>query len=622
MEYSILSKINSPDDVKKLNESELDLLCDEVRDCLINTVSKNGGHLASNLGVVELTIAIHKAFNCPKDKLIFDVGHQCYTHKLLTGRYDRFDTLRQENGLSGFMRPSESKYDPFVTGHSSNSVSAALGIYKAARLVEKERNFVISVVGDGAMTGGMIYEALNSAGSGKNSSFIVILNDNKMSISTNVGAFARYLNIIRSRPSYHHFKHRIESFFGAIPVIGKFINRNLLRSKTLLKNAIYHSNIFEDMGFNYLGPVDGHDLQKLDRIFKIAKEQKRPVLIHVLTVKGKGYEFAENSPKNYHGVSAFDVENGAENAYKADFSACVGDELCKFASEDEKLCVVTAAMTAGTGLTEFSERYKNRFFDVGIAEEHAVTFTAGLAAGGAHAVFAVYSSFLQRGYDQILHDIGVAGLNVTLCVDRAGIVGEDGETHQGLFDIAFLKSVPGMTIFSPSNYLELKSMLRTSVYDVNGPSAVRYPRGFEPVLPKDYIFLNEDYSFYGDCTSDTVLITFGRTFAEAVKAYERLKEQGVSVAILKLNKIYPIEDKLFGELLRYKNIMIFEEGIRSGGINETICSKLAENDYKGKINVFAVNDEYVPQCKTDSALKKYCLESDSICRAVVNVIEE
>ncbi len=619
MDYKFLNKISSPEDVKKLNTDQLEELCVEIRDCLISTVSQNGGHLASNLGVVELTVALHRAFDFLSDRLIFDVGHQCYTHKLLTGRFEKFHTIRKENGISGFMRPDESPYDPFITGHSSNSVSAALGIYKAASVSGSEQPYVISVVGDGAMTGGMIFEGLNNAGVGKNSSMIVILNDNKISISRNVGAFARYLNIIRSRPGYHRFKHSVEKIISRIPFCGKWINSNLLRSKTMLKNAIYHSNIFEDMGFHYLGPVDGHDLKKLEQILNIAKEQKRPVLIHALTVKGKGYHFAENSPKNYHGVSAFDIENGITQTSKADFSACVGDELCRLAKNDNKLCVITAAMTEGTGLKGFAEKYKNRFFDVGIAEEHAVTFTSGLAAGGMHPVFAVYSTFLQRGYDQIIHDAAIAGLPITLCVDRAGFVGDDGETHQGIFDVAFLKTIPGMQIFAPSCYLELKIMLSKSIYEIDGPSAVRYPRGVQPSLPEDFVPADEDFSCYGDCTADTVIVTFGRVFASAAEVYKRLKEQGKAVAVIKLNKVYPLTEDFYKSLMLYKNVLIFEEGIATGGINETILAGLSLNGFKGNTKVYAVKDEFVSQASVENQLKKYRLDADSMYDIIMNL---
>ena len=616
MEYKLLNHISSPEDIKNFSDSELNMLCEEIRHCLIYALSKTGGHLASNLGVVELTVALHKVFNCPDDKIIFDVGHQCYTHKLLTGRFERFSTIRKQGGLSGFMRPAESEYDPFVTGHSSNSVSAAFGIYKGNIISQNIENYTISVVGDGAMTGGMIYEAFNNAGNGKNSSMIVILNDNKMSISRNVGSLARHLTVVRSRPGYHRFKHKLEKAIAHIPFIGNFINRNLLRSKTMLKNAIYHSNIFEDMGFNYLGPVDGHDIVKLQQVLNSAKEQKRPVLVHVITKKGKGYLPAEKAPNDYHGVSSFDVERGILSGKKVDFSAVVGDELCKMAVVDEKLSVITAAMKEGTGLSDFADKYKNRFFDVGIAEEHAVTFTAGLAAGGAHPVFCVYSSFLQRGYDQMIHDVAIAGLPVTICVDRAGIVGEDGETHQGVFDIAFLKTIPGIKIYSPSGYLEVRMNLQKSVNNELSPTVIRYPRGSGPELPEDFVPSNENFQFYGDPSAKSIIITFGRTFSAAAKCYKTLKEQGIKVAVLKLNRVYPVDEKIYDSLKRFSKIFIFEEGIASGGINETLCAGFIKNGVKSAVKVYAINDEFIPHMSVETALKKYKLDFRSMCEII------
>lgn len=619
MEYKVLNNISSKEDIDSLKNEELNLLCSEIRDCLISTVSKNGGHLASNLGTVELTVALYRAFNFPKDKLIFDVGHQCYTHKLLSGRLDKFDTLRKEGGISGFMRPDESEYDTVVTGHSSTAISSALGISKALELNGNKDSFVVSVVGDGAMTGGLFFEGLNNAGASKNSSLIVVLNDNKISISRNVGALAKYLSLIRLKPGYYRFKHHVERVITLIPLIGKWLYKNILRSKNMIKNAIYHSNIFEDMGFMYLGPVDGHDLKHLEQLLHTAKEQKRPVLVHVLTRKGKGYSFAENSPKNYHGVSAFDVESGVQQKFKADYSAVVGDELIKIAEIDKKLCVTTAAMTMGTGLYEFSGKFKDRFFDVGIAESHAVTFNSGLAAGGMHPVFAVYSTFLQRGYDQIIHDTAIAKLPVTFCIDRAGFVGDDGETHQGLFDIAFLKTVPGMEIYSPTTYLELRKILRNVTGNSKNPTAIRYPKGAEPKLPEDFLSTEDDYTFYGDCTAKTVIVTFGRVFANAAKAYKKLKSERKKVAILKLNKIYPILDDTLKTLFPFKNIIIFEEGIKSGGINESIISGLEALGYKGRVKVYAVDNEFVPQASVESQLKKYKLDTESIYEIIKEI---
>ena len=618
MEYKYLSNITYSSDVKKLSTEELNILCNEIRDCIIKTLSKTGGHLASNLGVVELTVALHKTFDFPKDKLIFDVGHQCYTHKLLTGRYSCFHTIRQQDGLSGFMRPDESVFDPFVTGHSSTSVSAALGIYKGNFISKGEENYTISVVGDGAMTGGMIYEGINNAGQVKGGSNIIILNDNKMSISRNVGALARHLTIVRSRPSYHRFKHKLQKIVNHIPLVGKFINRNLLRSKTMLKNAIYHSNVFEDMGFHYLGPVDGHDIIKLQQILSVAKEQNRPVLVHVITEKGKGYEPAEISPNNYHGVSGFDIETGDVPSKKADFSSVVGDELCRLAVHDEKLCVITAAMKEGTGLLDFSQKFKDRFFDVGIAEEHAVTFTAGLAAGGAHPVFCVYSTFLQRGYDQLIHDVAISKLPITICVDRAGIVGEDGETHQGVFDVAFLKTIPGIQIFSPANFLELKLFLNESIYKIKGPSVVRYPRGGQPSLPEDFIPTTQDYQIYGDTNAKCIIVTYGRTFANAVECYSKLKSENINIAILKLNKVFPVNVEIYNFLKSFNKIYIFEEGILTGGINETLCAGFLKHKINSNVIVEGVSDEFIPHMSVNSALEKYNLSAD----AMYNIIKE
>ncbi len=607
MDYKFLNTISSPDDVKKLNIEELSALCAEIRDCMINTISHNGGHLASNLGVVELTVALHKVFDSPKDSILFDVGHQSYVHKLLTGRFNRFSTIRQKDGLSGFMRPDESEHDPFITGHSSNSISASYGIYKAKSLLG-EGGFAVTVIGDGAMTGGMIYEALNNAGYGHRN-FIVVLNDNKMSISRNVGSFARQLTVLRSKKSYHTFKHNLKKFLDSIPLIGKSVSEKLFKSKTMLKNAIYKSNLFESMGFNYLGPVDGHNLDALINIFNIAKNENRPVFIHTITTKGKGYSFAENSPQSYHGVSAFDIEVGASNNSKHTFSDTAGETLCALAENDNKVCAITAAMTDGTGLTAFSKKYRNRFFDVGIAEEHASTFSAGLAIKGMKPYFVVYSSFLQRAYDQIVHDIATLSLPVRLCIDRAGIVGEDGETHQGVFDVAFLSTIPGMTIYSPSFYNELNAILRKSL-NFNSPVAIRYPRGGECKDIK-YNVTDNDFDIFGE--GDNLIITYGRIFANAIKAKEKLD----NTAVLKLNKIYPLSDSLLDTVKKYKKIFFFEEGIKKGGIAEQLGSKLIENKVYIDYNIHAIDNTFVPSMKVESAFKKFGFDTDSIIDSVL-----
>lgn len=606
MDYAFLNKIKSPDDVKKLEYDELTVLCDEIRDCLINTVSKNGGHLASNLGTVELTVALHKVFDSPRDSILFDVGHQSYTHKLLTGRFNRFDTIRTEDGLSGFMRPDESEHDPFVTGHSSNSISASYGIYKAKTL-NGEGGYAVTVIGDGALTGGMVYEALNNSGSG-HSNFIVVLNDNKMSISRNVGSLAKHLTIMRSKKSYRRFKHGLKTFLEKIPLCGKFLSDKLFKSKTMIKNAIYKSNLFESMGFNYLGPVDGHNVKELVNILNIAKNETRPVFIHALTVKGKGYTFAENSPQNYHGVSSFDIEHGAEFGNVKTYSDVCGDTLCKMAAIDNKVCAITAAMTSGTGLTEFSKQFRNRFFDVGIAEEHATTFSGGLAIKGFKPYFVVYSSFLQRSYDQILHDIAVAGLPVRLCIDRAGIVGEDGETHQGLFDVSFLSSVPNMIIYSPSSYSELEKILMDSL-SFNFPIAIRYPRGVEN-LQIDYKASSNEFDVIG--SGENLIITYGRLFENALLALDSLP----NTTLIKLNKIYPFSGDLIAEIKKHNNIFFFEEGIRSGGIAEKIGTRLFESNSSASYKIIAIDNKFVPSATTKSALKKYGFDTESIIKTV------
>ena len=610
MEYKLLSKIHSPDDVKKLNNSELDSLCKEIRNCLISTVSKTGGHLASNLGVVELTVALHSVFSTPKDSIIFDVGHQCYTHKLLTGRFDKFETLRKTGGISGFMRPFESEHDAFVTGHSSNSVSAAYGIFEARSKVDATHSS-IAVVGDGAMTGGMIYEALNNAGEA-NGNFIVVLNDNEMSISTNVGAMAKYFNVIRSKPRYYRFKHNFQKFLKKIP-FGKFIHTAMFKSKRALKNAIYKCNIFESMGFTYLGPVDGHDIAKLKNIFTIAKEQNRPTLVHVITKKGKGYPFAEENPNAYHGVSSFEVEKGITASTTTTFSSVCGETLCKLAEKDEKICAVTAAMCEGTGLIDFAKNFPERFYDVGIAEEHAMTFTSGLATGGMKPFFVVYSSFLQRAYDQIIHDCAVAKVPVKICVDRAGVVGEDGETHQGLFDVSFLTTVPGMQIYSPSNLEELEKTIK-KVSENDELCTVRYPRG--TVENKtEFTFSDEEFSVFGD-SKDCAVITYGREFNQVYAAFEQLKNNGVSITLIKLNKIYPFSNDLIEAISKFNKVYFFEETLNSGSISEHLAARLLQKEFSGKYKSFTIEDTFIPACKVDEVFKKYELDTESIVKTL------
>lgn len=605
MEYNLLSNIKGPEDVKALNESDLPRLCEEIRDIIINTVSKNGGHLASNLGAVELTVALHRVFSSPEDAIIFDVGHQCYTHKLLTGRYDRFGTLRQKGGLSGFMRPDESKHDAFVTGHSSNSISAAYGIYKA-KAINGEKGTAVAVIGDGAMTGGMAYEALNNAGD-ENSNFIVVLNDNTMSISRNVGAMSRAFSKLRNRPKYHSFKFVINKILVKVPIIGRPIYNFLFHIKEIIKGAVYRNNIFVSLGFNYLGPVNGHDIEHVEELLKIAKSYNRPCLVHVVTTKGKGYAYAENKPKNYHGVSPFDIVNGADLNGKRDFSAVAGEALCKLAENNKNVCAITAAMTTGTGLSDFAKKYSDRFFDVGIAEQHAVTFAAGLAKGGAVPFFAVYSSFLQRGYDQVIHDAAIANLPVKLLVDRAGIVGEDGESHQGVFDVAFLTAIPNVNIYSPCYYRELENLIQKTAED-SELCVIRYPRGcennnFEGEISGDYTKISNG--------SKKALVTYGRIFSNAVEA----AKENHDIDIIKLNKIFPISEEVIDLLKEYNEIHFFEEGVKSGGIGEHIGCRLNEIGFTGKYSVHAIEGGFVAADDVSSALKTYGLDTDSMLSA-------
>ncbi len=606
MEYKILNTINSPEDVKKLEYTQLSLLCDEMRDLIIETVSKNGGHLASNLGSIELTVAIHRAFSSPDDAIIFDVGHQCYAHKLLTGRFKDFSTIRTEGGISGYMKPNESIHDPVVTGHSSTSVSAAYGIYKA-KMLSCEKGTAVAVIGDGAMTGGMAYEALNNCGHGR-SNFIVILNDNKMSISRNVGALSRCFTKLRNRPKYHYFKFAVTKLLAKIPFIGEKLYNGIFRLKELLKSIIYRNNIFADLGFNYLGPVDGHDILAVEKLLNIAKSYNRPSLVHVITTKGKGYTFAENSPKNYHGVSPFDTSLGTVSKDIKTYSDIAGDTLCELAKNNNKICAVTAAMKIGTGLNDFATKFPSRFFDVGIAEQHALTFSAGLTRGGMVPFFAVYSTFLQRAYDQIIHDAAIANLPLKLLIDRAGIVGEDGETHQGIFDVAFLSTIPNMNIYSPSCYNELKNqILKTAQNDEL--CAIRYPRG---TGPKTYPFdFDSEFSVIEN-NSQIAVVSYGRVFSNVYEALNDKKK----VDIIKLNKIFPISDTLISTLLKYKKIYFFEEGIRSGGIAEHISSRLLESKFTGDFYINAIGDEFVQTATVASSLKKYNFDVDSITSIV------
>lgn len=615
---NILNKISLPQDLKKLSLEELKILCDEIRGKIITTVSQNGGHLASNLGVVELTVALHKVFDFPKDKLVFDVGHQCYAHKILTGRLEKLSTIRKENGISGFPRRGESEYDTFSTGHSSTSISAAFGLLQANHILENDSS-VVALIGDGALSGGLAYEGLNNAGAFKKN-FIVILNDNKMSISRNVGAVARYLAAMRTRKTYLKTKNFISQMLEHIPLAGPVAKKILLRSKSALKKLLYQGTLFENMGFIYYGPIDGHDIKKLIDVLTVAKSIDRPIFVHVNTVKGKGYKFAEKSPNVYHGVSNFNVETGGAKKSLCDFSTVFGRKICDAAKQNNKICAITAAMKMGTGLSEFSKLYKNRFFDVGIAEEHAVTFAGGLALGGMIPVFAVYSTFLQRSYDQIIHDAALQNLKIVLAIDRAGIVGEDGETHQGVFDVSFLNSIPNVTIFSPSYFCELEDVIDKVLNEKSGVCAIRYPRGHELYKPANFTPSTNPYDIYGDINADIAIVTYGRIFSNACLAKEELCKRGLDVCIIKLNQLKPISSDAITLTLKFKHIFFFEEGIQNGGTGEHFNYLLTQNGFCGNYHLTAINDKFVVQASVESTLKSLMLDKNGIVTTVLKIL--
>ena len=611
MNKKFLDIIKSPTDVKKLSEFELSDLAQEVREKIVSTVSGNGGHLASNLGVVELTIALHRVFNSPEDKIIWDVGHQVYTHKLLTGRYDDFSTLRQENGISGFSRPNESEHDIVYSGHSSVSVSTALGIATANKINGK-KNYAIAVLGDGALTGGLIYEALNNAGRMKDTRLIIILNDNGMSISKNVGHLAKRLAVMRSRSGYFRLKALTEKAVSKIPVIGPSIADRLFKLKTDLKNMIYQSNFFEDLGVRYMGPVDGHDIQQLCQTLEGAKLVNAPVIVHVNTIKGKGYAPAEENPSAYHGVGPFDVNEGVGKGSANNFSEKFGEFLFNQAPKDKRICAITAAMSLGTGLREFSEKYPDRFFDVGIAEEHAIPFALGLSKSGMLPVFVVYSTFLQRCYDQLMHDCALQESKMVIAVDRAGIVGDDGETHNGIYDTAFFNGIPNISVYSPAFYCDLNKSLVNSLYHSDGPCVIRYPRGAEPQKPDGYECTGNTFDIFGDDNAEKVIVTYGRIFADAMQAARKLCSEGTSVKVIKLNRIVPIPQEAVDSVGDSSDVFFFEEGIKSGGIGESFATKMLEKGLKNNYTHIAFPDCFVKQGKTDSILHQYNLDCDGM----------
>lgn len=593
----MLEKINSPEDVKKLKKEEKEKLAQELREYILETVSKNGGHLASNLGVIELTIALHSVFNTPKDKIVWDVGHQAYAHKIITGRREQFKTLRQLDGLAGFPKTSESEYDSFNTGHSSTSISAALGMARA-RDLKGEKNQVIAVIGDGALTGGMALEALNDAGFSK-THMTVILNDNEMSISKNIGGLNMFLSKLRTKKLYTKSNISGKKIISKIPIIGKPIVKIVQRVKRSIKQLIIPKMFFEDIGFTYLGPVDGHDIEQLENIMKLSKQVTGPVLIHVLTKKGKGYKIAEENPDKFHATAPFDIETGkTKKEKKDDYSKIFGEKLIELAKKDKRIVAVTASMKDGTGLTKFAKEYPSRFFDIGIAEQHALTMAAGMAIDGMIPFVPIYSSFYQRAYDQVIHDIAMQNLPVIMCVDRAGVVGADGETHQGTLDMAFFRLVPNLTIMAPKDFRELEDMMEFAV-KLNKPVVIRYPRGGQDENIK---FEKHQIIELGKAEilregQDASIIAIGKRVADAMKMANRLKINGIEADVINVRFLKPLDEEIIKKSIeKTKNVITIEDGTKINGLGTAIEELIVENNLQDiKFEKQAWPDEFLKQ---------------------------
>ena len=606
-----------PQQYSEMTDQQARQLCQQLRVQMIQTVSKTGGHLASSLGVVEILVAVHRVFDLDVDRLVFDVGHQCYAHKLLTGRGSAMNTLRKFGGLSGFPKPHESRADAFIAGHASNSVSVALGMARA-RTVNKEDYSVLALIGDGALTGGLAFEGLADAGS-SGEPLIVILNDNGMSITKSVGGVAAHLSQQRLKPQYLHLKKLYRSVTGK-NAVGQAVYKVTHRAKKMVKDAILGYSMFEDMGFTYLGPVDGHDVSYLTRMLRYAKELNCPVLLHVKTVKGKGYTPAERQPDQFHGVGPFDVEKGlaVSKAGGANFSSVFGETMCQLAEEKPELVAITAAMRLGTGLDEFARRYPQRFFDVGIAEGHAVAMTGGLAKQGALPVFAVYSTFLQRGYDMLIHDMALQNLHGILAVDRAGLVGEDGETHHGVFDVGFLSTVPGMQILCPASFAELRAMLRHAVCEMTGPVATRYPRRAEGQWTQ---MAGEDGTTVIQEGTDVTLVAYGTMVDQVLQAAQLLEQRGHSAAVVKLNSIRPLDMGPIRRLCEQTGrLIVAEECNDSGCVGRTIISELALAGVPVKAALMNLGDQFVPQGSVAQLREMTGIDGAGICQKAMEVI--
>ncbi|GMB10913.1 MAG: 1-deoxy-D-xylulose-5-phosphate synthase [Candidatus Improbicoccus devescovinae] len=638
----ILDKINSPNDLKYVKN--LNFLAEEIRNKIIKLVSENGGHLASNLGVIELTIAVLRVFFEQENNIVWDVGHQCYAFKMLTGRFKNIDSIRKKNGISGFSNKKESQFDKFTTGHSSVAISTSLGLSIAGSLNkcnirDKNHKFFIpktvAIVGDGAMTGGISYEGMNNASRfGKN--FLLILNDNKMSISKNVGSISSYFTKLRVMSMYLNTKRGLDKFLGSVPIFGSKLKQILVKSRQTIKTSILReSTIFEDMGFVYYGPIDGHDIYNLINILEKIKKNDKPVLLHVVTKKGKGYKFAENDPNIFHGINKFDCFTGISKSGNIEsFSSVMGKELCSISAKNQKIYVITAAMTRCLGLEEYEQKFPERFADVGIAESHAVAFAAGLAAGGMIPIFCVYSTFLQRTIDQIVHDVSMQNLKVIFNIDRAGLVGNDGESHQGIFDISLLNIIPNLKIYVPSYFTELKNMLNQAISDTCSV-AIRYPKGGEFYKPKWIDYNNQNFEVYSyisgynspikitptdnfllNSSKKLLVISYGRIFLFLAKILEEFKENH-QFCLLKLNVIKPIDMNSVDFVLNFRKILFFEEHINYGGVGEKFASNLVFKKFTGEFKLVAINESFVEHAEIDEQLKKFFIDYDGMKKNII-----
>lgn len=614
----MLEKINYPEDLKKLSIEEKETLAIEIRKYILEIVSKNGGHLASNLGVVELTIALHSVFNFPEDKIVWDVGHQTYVHKILTGRKETLKTLRKLNGIAGFPKTNESKYDNFNTGHSGTSISAALGMARA-RDLKNERNSVLAVIGDGAMTGGMALEALNDVGYSK-TKMTIILNDNEMSISKNIGGLNMLLSKLRTKKTYTKSNVSMKKIINKVPIIGKPTVKVIQRLKRSIKQLIIPKMFFEDIGFTYLGPVDGHNIQELENILRLSKQIDNPVIIHVLTKKGKGYSIAEENPDKFHATAPFNIETGkVGKEKKKDYSKVFGDKLVELARENEKIVAITASMKDGTGLTKFSKEFPKRFFDIGIAEQHALGLAAGMAIEGTIPVVPIYSSFYQRGYDQVIHDIAIQNLPVIMCVDRAGIVGADGETHQGLLDMAFFRLVPNLTIMAPKDFKELEEMLEFAI-KLNKPVIIRYPRGGE----EDYKFQESTNSEYTKIEEgkaeilkegkDISIIAIGKMVSRAMKIAEELEKENINTDVINARFLKPLDIKTIkNSIAKTKKVITIEDGTIINGLATAIKELIIDENLRDiKLECFAYPDKFIQHGSVQELEEIYDLDEKSI----------